>query len=402
MKTRKLFAALVVLFVTSLVWTTGCQSDQDKAKATIEGYVVADMLGGKGAVKQYLVKADREVIDKQLEEKKDSKIDTDKLAELAQNKLGDQFKVEIAEAKVDGDTMNVSAKITQPNEKELQKAVIGKMFEVAKEKKDASKEEQNKAIQDAVASVLEEEEFGTETVDQKFELRKEGDKWLVFVDLKTQEEVKEIVDAGRDLSIKGKIKEAKAKLEEAKKKLGERNLEEAQEDVKNLEVSILYDEARKLEREDEFEKAIANYKKIVEINPDWKFPPIKAEKAKEKISELEAKAEKKKAQDAYREKIALNGVEVKNLYGSKRIVGELKNDGDQVIDRVELAIKFFDKDGKEIHSDSSTPVFAYGKEAKAFKPGHSKKFTKYATNAPDAWDDKIEVTVSKVEFFEKK
>ncbi len=402
MKTRKLLASLVVLFVSSLAFGTGCASDKDKAQATLEKYVVADALGAKDAVLPHLAKADRETLEEKLKDKKDSKIDTDKLAELAQEKLGDKFKVEVTEAKIDGDKMTATTKITQPNEDELKKAIIGKMFEVAKDKKDASDEEKNKAIQEAVSTVLTEEEFSTETVDKTFELRKEEDKWLVFVDLKTQQEIKEIVDAGRDHSIKGEIKEAKAKLDEAKKKMGDKSFDDAEEDIKNLEVSILYDEARKLAREETYDKAIANYKKIVEINPDWQFPPIKTEQAKEKIAELEEKKAKKEAQDAYREKIALNGVKVKNLYGSKRIIGELKNDGDKIIDRVELAVKFFDKDDKEIHSDSLTPVFAYGKEAKAFKPGHSKKFTKYATNAPDAWDDKVEVTVSKVEFFEKK
>lgn len=141
------------------------------------------------------------------------------------------------------------------------------------------------------------------TETEKYELFKEGEKWLIFTDIKTQQEIKKLTNTGRDHSIKGEIKEAKAKLDEAKKKLGDRNLDKAKENGKNLEVSILYDGTRKLERKDQ---------------------------------------------------------------------------------RVDLAIKFLDKHGNEVHSDSSTPVFAYGKVAKAFKPGHSKRFTKYATNAPDA------------------
>jgi tetratricopeptide (TPR) repeat protein len=391
-----------VVFASSLLLTTGCQSDQDKAQETLAGYTLAEMIGSKESVLPYVAAADREVIEAKLKDKKDSGFDTEAMEKIARDKLGDKFAVKITDSKIDGDKMSVTADVTTPDEDKLKAALFGKIMKVAKENKEASDEEKNEALKSALIELFDEEEFETVTNSETFELRKEEDKWLVFVDLKTQQEIKDIVSAGKDHSIKGELDKAQAKLAEAKEKLGDRSFEDAEKKIKNLEVSILYDGARKLERDDNYAEAIANYKKIVAINPDWEFPPIKTEEAEEKIAELEAELKKQKAQDAYREKITLNGVEVKDLYGSKRIMGEIKNDGDKVIDKVELAIKFFDKDDKEIHSDSSSPVFAYGNEAKAFKPGHSKKFTKYATKAPDAWDDKIEVTVSKVEFFEKK
>jgi tetratricopeptide (TPR) repeat protein len=403
MKTRNLISALVLLFVSSLLLNTGCQSDQDKAQDTIQSYLLVDMIGAKKEAMQYVAKADKEILEERYKDRKGPELDDSSL-EAGRKTLGKHLTVKITESKIDGDKMSVTADVTTPNEDAFKEVFMPKFLEglkEAKDKKEPTSEEMNAAFQKGFEAV-EGADIETETESETFELRKEGEKWLVFTDLKTQQEIEELVNAGKSHSIKGEIEEAQAKLTEAKEKLGERDLEDAQEDIKNLEVSILYDGARKLEREDKYAEAIANYTKIVEINPDWKFPPIKTDKAKEKIAELEAKKAKQEAQAAYREKISLNGVEVKNVYGSKRIVGEVKNDGDKTIDKVALAIKFFDKDGKEIHSDSSSPVFAYGDEAKAFKPGHSKKFTKYATNAPEAWDDKIEVTVQEVEFFEKK
>lgn len=402
MLTRKRTLMFAALVVCGLLLSAGCKGAKGKAKAVLTDYVVAEGVGAKKAQKEFLVEEDRKVLEKQLEERK-SKFDTSKLAEIAEEKLGDKFKVAIKEAKVDGETMAVTAEVTRPNEDELKKALFGKIMKVAMENKDKSDEEVGKALVKAVEGVLKESDFSTETTEQSFTLRKEGDKWLVYKNLKAQQEIKDAIDSARKLSIKGKYDEARKSADEIKGKIDENGFTSLEEDYERLQVSILSGEARKLARDDEYGKAIANYEKIVELDPAGPFALVDADKAKTKIEELKTKKAKKEKEDAYKEKLALNGVEVKTVYGSTRIVGELKNDGDKTLNKVELAIKFLDKDGKEVHQATTSPVLALNKKSRSFKPGHSKKFRHYASKAPDAWDKKsVEVNVANVEFFEEK
>ena len=395
-----LFAIVAISFLFTSV---GCSGPKGQAEGVINEYVLAEGVGSKKAQLDLLAEADRKILKEELDKRKKGGFNTETLADVAEEEIGDKFKVKVKDAKVDGEKMTATAEVTRPNEDELKKALMSKIFKVASEHKDSSDEEKTAAIGEAVREALSENDFSTDTTTEEFNLRKEEGSWKIFRNLKAQKEIEEEIDAARDLALKRKYEKARKKADAIKKKIDEKKLGDLEKDYEGLQVSILSGEARQAKYDKKYGKAIENYKKIAEIDPSGPFASVDKKKAEEKIAELKKKKERKEAQQAYREKISVNDARVKSFYGNKRVVGEIKNDGDTPLNKVELGIKFFDKDGNEVHQDTRTVVYASDKMAKAFKPGHSKKFRHYPHEAPDAWDgENVEVNVATVEFLEDK
>ena len=394
--------SFALITLSLLLASVGCSGPKGEAEQVLNDYVLAEGVGSKKAQLDVLAEADRTILEEEIEKrKKKGGIGKEVIADVVEEEIGGKFSVKVESAKVEGDKMTAEAEVTRPNEDELKSALLSKVFKVASEHKDSSEEEQTAAMAEAIRTALSENDFSTDTTNETFELRKEEGSWKVFRNLKAKKEVEDEIDAARDLSLDRKYDEAKKKAEAIKTKIDENGMKELQKDYARLQVSILRSEATQLKFDDKYGKAVANYEKMVELLGDAPEAGDK-EKIEETLKELKEKKARKEAEDAYREKVSINNPHVKSQYGSKRVVGEVKNDGDKPLKKVTLAMKFLDKDGNEVHQKTRSVVYAGDDKEKAFKPGHSKKYSHYPHEAPDAWDgESVDVSVSVVEFFDE-
>ncbi|KGK21003.1 hypothetical protein [Vibrio navarrensis] len=103
-------------------------------------------------------------------------------------------------------------------------------------------------------------------------------------------------------------------------------------------------------------------------------------------------------------------IQVKNItveegrHGDKGIFGEVKNNGDIALRKVEIIIYLLDKEGNPVHEISYHPVLvtdlSYGNDAVPLKPNYSRKFGVKADDAPLEWSQKVRVIISDIEGIE--
>ena len=107
-------------------------------------------------------------------------------------------------------------------------------------------------------------------------------------------------------------------------------------------------------------------------------------------------------EDAYRANILVRNVKVsKTILDEDGVFGEIKNDGNRVLKRVELTVYALGGDGKPVFDDKFYPVLdsqlAFGDSGEPLKANYSRKFG-YKLDAPSEWNKKVRVEVTKVEF----
>ncbi len=107
---------------------------------------------------------------------------------------------------------------------------------------------------------------------------------------------------------------------------------------------------------------------------------------------------------AYVSNVAISKVEVgKTILDEAGVFGELKNNGDKTLDKVEITVYFLDKQGNPVSEKTYTPVNASAQnfgmsDTSALKPKYSRKFGYKADDAPSDWSKKVNVQVTKVQF----
>lgn len=90
-----------------------------------------------------------------------------------------------------------------------------------------------------------------------------------------------------------------------------------------------------------------------------------------------------------------------NILNEPGVWGELKNNGDKTLDKVEITIYFLDKEGNPISEKTYSPINASGQDfgmsdTSALKPKYSRKFGYKADDAPSDWSKKVRVEITKV------
>jgi len=99
---------------------------------------------------------------------------------------------------------------------------------------------------------------------------------------------------------------------------------------------------------------------------------------------------------AYINNVTVSRVEVgKTILGAPGIFGEVKNNGNKTLGKVEITIYFLDKQGNPISEKTYSPV---NNSTSPLKPNYSQKFGYEADDAPSDWSKKITVKVTKVQF----
>lgn len=107
---------------------------------------------------------------------------------------------------------------------------------------------------------------------------------------------------------------------------------------------------------------------------------------------------------AYISNIAVTKVEVaKTILNEPGVFGEIKNNGDRTLDKIEITVYYLDSQGNPVSEKTFTPVNegaqTYGmSDASALKPRYGRKFGYEAKEAPSDWSKKVNVQVTKVQF----
>lgn len=104
----------------------------------------------------------------------------------------------------------------------------------------------------------------------------------------------------------------------------------------------------------------------------------------------------------YVNNIIVSQVKVSKTWsGNYGVFGEVKNNGNRSLDKVEIRVYALDKEGKSIYDTSSYPVlvseFSFTGEG-PLKPNYSRKFSVDMDEAPSEWSRSVKIVVSEIEF----
>lgn len=401
MSKTKLMTAIGVLLL--LVMTTACSSPEDSARQTLEQHVMAQEAKNKEALKKTVTKADREVLDAR-EDKKLSlmPIDMEAVQLAAVEQVSDHYTVELTETKVDGDTMKATAKVSVPVEsKEQEKKIKEALLGTIKENKDMGEEALTELVISELTDTLSGMEFETETKTKTYTLKNEDGQWLVSANLAEVKKLEDEIEAARPEPDDKDYAAALEKHAAIAERAAEIDDERLQRKLDNFESNILVRQAADLEWGDkDYAKALANYKRIRELDKARDASSKSMERTEKKIAELEEKLAAKKEADAYREKLVVSDVELQS--GMPYVNSMVKNDGDRPVGLLKLKYSFLDDEGNEVLTKEGAVISKFSKQK--MKPGGTKeaKFF-YGTDIPDSWDEKtIKVSVAEVGFPEKK
>lgn len=281
---RKTSLSPLLLLACAATFLTACESPSEKAESLISEYIVAEALGARAAQQDHLVAEDREILTEQLADDR-SVLDSRQVVKLARRSLGDLFAVEVESAEQENGTMTVTAEVTRPKPQVLRDTLVGETMDAAKKHEDASESEVEAATVDRIREVFETKEFPTETVSEEYRLRKEGGEWRVERNLKERQVLESKIDEARKLSIDGKYEEALGRAETLEQRIEATEFQSLRSDLDQLRVSIYSGQARNLVEKESYEEAIANYEKIIELDPAGPFVPMDAEQARQKLEE---------------------------------------------------------------------------------------------------------------------
>jgi len=109
---------------------------------------------------------------------------------------------------------------------------------------------------------------------------------------------------------------------------------------------------------------------------------------------------------AYLPRVSLVGIRVEDSLTGKGVFGEVKNNGDRALSKIEVTIYCLGRDKKPVFEKTYTPVlvgpFSFGDEAQPLKPGYSRKFGVRLDDAPSDWSGDVDVKITAVTFADTK
>ncbi|MCH2040312.1 MAG: hypothetical protein MK185_06725 [Saccharospirillaceae bacterium] len=192
--------------------------------------------------------------------------------------------------------------------------------------------------------------------------------------------------------------------EEAKTEAFQKEFEDRQK--KRDEFMKLANEARKLEREEKYAEAITTYESLAKQTEGTEG----VDYATDRINKLKSKIREATERKSYRQKVKIVEFTAKRIdtYSKKDLPAvrfSIKNEGDKTLDKVEVTVKYNDKDGKPIHEETYLPVLVndYTIGAAPLKPGYIEEMEdgKYYTlkSKLKAWDEgNADIAVTDIRF----
>ncbi len=108
---------------------------------------------------------------------------------------------------------------------------------------------------------------------------------------------------------------------------------------------------------------------------------------------------------SYFENITIKKVSVdKNILGEMGVFGEIKNNGNRILNEVEIVIYCLDNDGNPIFEKKYHPILVSNfsmTDNEPLKPNYSRKFGVKLDDAPSEWSKKVKIEVIDIKFSEE-
>lgn len=250
----------------------------------------------------------------------------------------------VKDIKVSGNTAEATVEITGPDLSKAAAELMGIAFASAFGGKRDEKE-----MEKIIDEKFKDKSLQMTTTTQKYDLVKEKEGWRVFLNWEGQKKAKEISDQAIQLEKSKKFEEAKAKYQEA----------------------LLLDKNNKT--------------------------------VQGKLAEIDKEIESYKVKKAYFDKIEVRNIHLgTDFLGAIGVFGELKNNGDRILKKVEITTYCLDKNDKIVFESSYHPVlvseYSLMSDNSPLKPNYSRRFGYKLNDAPSDWSKKMKVAVTDVEF----
>jgi hypothetical protein len=156
------------------------------------------------------------------------------------------------------------------------------------------------------------------------------------------------------------------------------------------------EQAELLEKKKKYEEAKVKYQEATSLDENNKLALSKLETIDNKIVAFNTKK-------AYFDKIEVRNVSQGTTTSNEDgVFGEIKNNGDKTLSKVEITVYCLDKSDKVVFEKSYYPVlvtkYSFGGDNAPLKPNYSKKFGYKLDDAPSDWNKKITVSITDIEF----
>ena len=107
-----------------------------------------------------------------------------------------------------------------------------------------------------------------------------------------------------------------------------------------------------------------------------------------------------------RNDLLLENIRIEEKYENRRIKGVVKNNGNKILNEVEIIVYFLDEEGNPMGEENYYPVlvteYSFLNDNKPLKPNYVKDFEYIIENdAPPEWSGKIEVEIINIDFAEQ-
>jgi 2'-5' RNA ligase len=256
----------------------------------------------------------------------------------------------IKEVKITGEKALATVDVTAPDLSGAMGELFGAVFQEAMKSSFSGGKADEKEMEKIVVEKMKDKNLPTTTRSEQYDLVKDKDGWRVYMGWENAKHIEE-------------LKAAAKKLDEQKK----------------------------------FDESKAKYSEILTLSS-------RDDEAPQKIKELDEKIVKYREKQAYFPNIEVRNVRIgKSTLNDTGVFGELKNNGDRSLKRVEVTIYYLDKDGKAIFEKDYSPVlvseYSFGlRRDKPLKPNYSQQFGCKLDDAPSDWSGEIRVKVTNLEF----
>ncbi len=396
---KALAFAILVAFIAACSGSS-CSSPEDQAQNVIKQHILTEGFMDDDGYAETLVSADRQAfLDGGQQE---YPFETSYLIDAMESTLSHKISVDVTSTEIDDDTMIAHTSLTLPDQEQLE-GLIDAAFANVDIPDDADEDQTGQLLGEAARESLEAADLSTVQEEQEYTLKREDGQWLIFLNLAAEEEVRAGTLAAGDLGRDGDFDAAYDKLDELRAEFDSPELHDI---IDEALVSIMNQEMRSPEWEgpNRLQREIEYYEKVIDIDPDWSYPAITTDDAKERITEINAEMEAKEATDAYRENLAIDDVSIEESTFGWDITGQVTNAGDRPLGAISISYALLDDDGNELESDSRS-IFSANDPSVHVDPldsGDDIDFSFVVSHElPAEWSQNFDADVGDFEFWQE-
>lgn len=342
----------IILFLFWILIINNCSKITESPKKVVSKFLEAKLNWDYKEAYNYISSEDKQV--RNLEEYK-SEIGFYELSEdtIFIKTFKDVISFKIKKEDITKDKAVFEVEIQSPDFSSMTSEFLGEAFISAFSGK--SEEEITKDFAQKIREKYKDKEMPMTTTTTYYNLMKEKDGWKVFLNWKISEKVEELME-----------------------------------------------QAKAFEKEKDYQKALEKYIEITKIDSK----SVEAVNAEARKLELEEKIKDYEKEQEYIKNIIIRNVHIgESFLGETGVFGEIKNNGNKTLKKVEITIYCLDKSGNPVFEKDYHPVLVsdyigISDANEPLKPNYSRKFGVKMDDAPSDWARKVRVEITDIEFEE--